>query len=109
MISETDVKLIGIPQGMPLPFVKELIELNIEKIQYSLFLTENCIENNNKQQAVFFKAMKSMATRDVSFCFEVGQLNAQVTKETEHLEKANKASNDAMKDLLKAREEINNV
>lgn len=104
-----DIEAQEFPRNMPLPFIKELTDLNLEKLQYSLFLTEKAIENGKKQQAVFYRAMKSMATKDPGFCFEMGQLNAKLKIEIEGHEEAKKMAEDYTKRLLDVKERLNNV
>ena len=104
-----DVEAQQLPRNMPLPFVKELTDLNLEKLEYTLFLTEKAIENGKKQQAVYHRAMQSMATKDAAFCFEMGQLNARVKKEIEGHEESKKIVEEFTKHLLELKERLNNV
>ena len=104
-----DIECQEFPRNMPIQFVKELTDLNLEKLQYSLFLTEKAIENGKKQQAVFYRAMKSMATKDPGFCFQMGQLNAQLKIEIEGYEVAKKLAEGFTKKLLELKEKLNNV
>ena len=104
-----DIEAQELPRGMPLSFVNELTDLNLEKLEYSLFLTEKALENCKKQKDVFYRAMKSMATRDAGFCFQMGQLNAMMDKEIEGHEEAKKMAENYVKRLLIVKEKINNV